>query len=120
VRASDPYAIEQAEAGTRTEAYTIVMMELMFHLTVMSQFVTLLPRYSPRAVLPPLNRTGEIGVGGSPDAENEEIRAKAGVAKVQNSLPRWAQADAALAIEPAARPFPAQVRRISRGLIRST
>ena len=87
------------------KAYTIVTMGPIFHLNVTSQFVTLLSKYSPLAgqalastpdVMPlaggaAIEAHGEIvaglGVGGSPGAENDEICAKAGVAKIQDSLP---------------------------------
>lgn len=87
------------------KAYTIVTMGPIFHLTVTSQFVTLLSKYGTAAgqalastpnVMPlaggaAIETHGEIvaglGVGGSPGAENDEICAKAGVAKIQDSLP---------------------------------
>ncbi|MBV9201681.1 MAG: heme-binding protein [Alphaproteobacteria bacterium] len=88
------------------KAYTIVTMGPIFHLTATSQFATLLSKYSPLAgqalastpnvvALPggaAIEAHGEIvaglGVGGSPGGENDEICAKAGVAKIQDSLPR--------------------------------
>lgn len=87
------------------KAYTIVTMGPIFHITLTSQFVSLLSKYNPLAgqalastpnVMPlaggaAIEARGEIvaglGVGGSPGAENDEICAKAGVAKIQNLLP---------------------------------
>ena len=87
------------------KAYTIVTVGPIFHLVVTSQFVSLLSNYNPiagQALASTPNITplaggaaieahGEIvaglGVGGSPGGDNDETCAKAGVAKIQDSLP---------------------------------
>jgi uncharacterized protein GlcG (DUF336 family) len=88
------------------KAYTIVTMGPVFHIELTSQFVTLLSRYSPLAgqalastpnVMPLAGGVAivardeivaGIGVGGSPGAENDEICAKAGAAKLHDALPQ--------------------------------
>jgi uncharacterized protein GlcG (DUF336 family) len=87
------------------KAYTIVTMGLIFHLVVTSQFLDTLAKYPPLAAqglaatpnvlaLPggaAIKVRDEIvagiGVGGSPGGDKDEACAKAGVAKIQASLP---------------------------------
>lgn len=88
------------------KAYTIVTMGPIFHLDLTSQFVEVLGHYSPLAgsalattpnvvALPggvAIKVHDEIvaglGVGGAPGAEKDEVCARAGVAKIQERLPR--------------------------------
>jgi uncharacterized protein GlcG (DUF336 family) len=88
------------------KAYTIVTTGPIFHITLTSQFVALLSKYNPLEaqalastpnIMPlaggvAIEAHGEIvaglGVGGCPGAANDEICAEAGVAKIQDLLPR--------------------------------
>jgi uncharacterized protein GlcG (DUF336 family) len=88
------------------KAYTIVTMGPIFQVKATSQFLALLEKYPPLAAqslastpnvsaLPggaAIEARGEIvaglGVGGSPGGDKDEDCAKAGVAKIQDRLPR--------------------------------
>jgi uncharacterized protein GlcG (DUF336 family) len=86
------------------KAYTIVTMGPIFKIDTTAQFVDVLEKYHNAAlaqytpqIMPlgggvAIKAHGEIvaglGVGGSPGAENDAICAEAGVAKIQNDLPR--------------------------------